>query len=65
VVENVWRIRGVREKFWCARMAVTKVAFFGLPGWFVTLVYYAAARLEIYAAEQQTPHQIFWARLLG
>ena len=28
VVENVWRIRGVREKFWCARFAVTKVAFF-------------------------------------
>ena len=32
MVENVWRIRGVREKFWCARMAVTKVAFFGLLG---------------------------------
>ena len=28
VVKNVWRMRGVRGKFWCARRAVTKVAFY-------------------------------------
>ena len=32
MVENVWRIRGVQGKFWCARTAVTKVAFFRCSG---------------------------------